>query len=320
MLQILILVLLKLYVVAGIASSAPRLLVLGLGNVGRAVLHEADRCGFFDDRIQGTSRSLADSTETILFTPDSVGSVLPKCTHVLVTIPPPRQDDPTFNAVVDQLTAKLPPGAWLGFVSTSGVYGNHNGGWVTEDSLLHCSDDSPTFRYIESENFWRELSQHCGWICRVFRCAGLYGPDRSALHTLWKKRIIKVSPAAGLTNRIHETDVARAIVASMVKSFRQPTEEFRVYNLSDDQPETRAVVMKHAAELLRSIDVDVAVEESDASNLTLSTRSSRRDTDIKRVSNGRMKHELISELSYPTYSEGLTAIFEDSASPWQRKQ
>ena len=256
MLQILILVLLEFSVVAGIASSPPRLLVLGLGNVGRAVIQEAERCGFFVDRIQGTSRSPTDNTKTILFTPESVGSILPKCTHVLITIPPPREEDPPFDAVVDQLTSKLPPGAWLGFVSTSGVYGNHNGAWVTEESPLYCSDDSPTYRYIESENMWRERSQRFGWTCRVFRCAGLYGPDRSALHTLWKKRIIKVFPAADVTNRIHETDVARAIVASMVKSFKQPTEQFRVFNLSDELPETRAVVMKHAAALLRSIGVE----------------------------------------------------------------
>ena len=202
-------------------------------------------------------------------------------------------------------------------MSTSGVYGNHNGEWVTEESPLYCSEQSPTFRYIEHENKWREISQQCGWTCRVFRCAGLYGPDRSALHTLWKKRVLNVSPAAGITNRIHETDVARAIVASMMDSSQQ--HDFCVYNLSDDEPEARSVVMKYATKLLESIGVDITIKESSEASPS-SARATRRGTDIKRVSNDRMKSDLVSELLYPTYREGLTAILKDSSSPWRKQQ
>lgn len=296
----------------------PRLLVLGLGGVGRACLNEATKCGYFDC-IQGTSRSPSTSEDIILFTPDSIGSILPECTHVLITIPPPRDedDDSVFDAVVNELKVKLPQGAWLGFVSTSGVYGNHDGVWVTEESPLYCSEKSPTFRYIQHEKMWQQLSKRSGWVGRTFRCSGLYGPERSALHTLWKKQALTVSPTAGITNRIHETDVARAIVASMIDS-PQEQEDFRVYNLSDDEPETRTVVMEYAAELLKSVGVDISIEES-LDSASSSARATRRGTDIKRVSNDRMKSELVSELLYPTYREGLTTIFQDTSSPWRKK-
>lgn len=314
--------LLRLSVTLAISSS-PRLLILGLGGVGRAVFCEASNEGYFQGGILGTSRSPSADDPIIEFTPESVGSVLPDCTHVLITIPPPREEDAVFEAVVEQFESNLPRGAWLGFVSTSGVYGNHNGAWVTEESPLYCSEDSPTFRYVLYEQKWRKISERCGWACRIFRCAGLYGPDRSALHTLWNKRILNISPAAGITNRIHETDVARAIVASMQASSSSGTtlssDDFRVYNLSDDEPETRTVVMQYAAELLQSIGADLLIKTR-ASESSSSARSKRRGTDIKRVSNERMKRELASDLVYPTYREGLSVLFQDSSSPWQPKQ
>jgi hypothetical protein len=300
-----------------VATAHHRLLVLGLGGIGRAIVKELSTSDYFE-QIQGTSRSPTSfNDDVILFESNSVGAVLPKCTHVLITIPPPIEHDAMFDAVVKELASKLPPGAWLGFVSTSGVYGNHNGSWVTEDSPLYCSEKSLTFRYIEHEKKWQEISQESGWTCRVFRCAGLYGPDRSALHTLWKKCVLDISPAAGITNRIHETDVARAIVASMMDPSLQ--RDFCVYNLSDDEPEGRSVVMKYARELFESIGVDVAITESSEA-LPASVRATRRGTDIKRVSNDRMKRELVSELQYPTYREGLMAILKDASSPWKNQQ
>jgi nucleoside-diphosphate-sugar epimerase len=288
---------------------APRLLVLGLGNVGRAVVHEASSLGVY---VQGTSRSPCDDGKTVLFEPDSIRSVLIECTHVLITIPPPREKDPVFDAVVRELEAHFVRGAWFGFVSSSGVYGNHDGAWVTEESPSFCSEDSPTYRYIRHEELWRERAQRCGWTFRIFRCAGLYGPERSALHSLWKGRTMNVSPTAGITNRIHETDVARAIVASMAMPSKGDS---RVYCLADDEPESRAVVMQYAANLFESIGITVSIEEdSDSSPST--TRSKRRGTEIKRVSNQRMKEELVSNLHYPTYREGLTAIFQDRSNPW----
>jgi nucleoside-diphosphate-sugar epimerase len=302
----------------GLASTyavtlVPRLLVLGLGNVGRAVVHEASSHGAY---VQGTSRSPCDDGKTVLFEPDSIGSALIECTHVLITIPPPRESDPVFDAVVRELEAHFVRGGWLGFVSTSGVYGNHDSAWVTEESPLLCSEDSPTYRYIRHEELWRERAQRFGWTFRVFRCAGLYGPERSALHTLWKKRTMNVSPTAGLTNRIHEADVARAIVASMAMPSKPG--DCRVYCLADDEPESRAVVMQYAADLFESIGITVAVEEA-SDSFPSTTRSRRRGREIKRVSNQRMTEELLSNLHYPTYREGLTAIFQDRSNPWCRE-
>ena len=278
-------------------SSPSRLLILGLGNVGQAV---ADEANSHFEWIRGTSRGTS-SDDGLVVPFSSASSYFAEVSHLLVTIPP----NDAMDKVMESLRRNLPRRTWIGVVSTTGVYGNHNGAWVDEESPLLCSDPSSAFRFCCYEQKWVELAKENNWTLAIFRCAGLYGPNRSALHTMWRRGYSPPSQD-GVTNRIHESDVARAIVSGMRQS------STGVFNLSDDVPEKRSVVSAYAAKLFQSIHVDLP----SATTERTSERSRRRTSEHKLVSNKRMKQELISELMFPSYESGLLSILHNKNCAW----
>lgn len=301
-----------------------QLLVYGLGNVGRAVANEVPDYWI----VHGTMRCPKDNSMAIPFS--DARHYLSEATHVLITIPLAGIPE-VASAILQDLSAHLSSCSspmWIGFVSTTGVYGNHDGGWVTEESpLLGGASSSSTQEYRRFEQDLIRLTttvssssgsrrphhQAC-----LFRCAGLYGPDRSALHTLWRQGPANVRGgiSSSVTNRIHEHDVARAIVSAMLKGCSG------VYNLSDNEPAPRSVVMDYAVDLFTQHgfilpEREVVVADMNEADVNSSTkRTTRRMTDRKLVDNSKMKAELIDELLYPTYREGLQAILADKRNPW----
>jgi nucleoside-diphosphate-sugar epimerase len=216
---------------------------------------------------------------------------------------------------------------------------------MTEDSECRPEPDSSASRCLEYEAAWCRRATKYGHHLSIFRCAGIYGPTRSAVHTVFQKGMPLQSSTpqnnnsdndndsnkpvlldlTGLTNRIHEEDLAACVVASMLmeeqdKEKKDPrTAGTIIYNLADDQPESRGVVLEYASDLLKSIHVPVMTRSSVAEE-GMSSRARRRRTDVKRVSNQKMKDVLSSHLRYPTYKEGLEAILNDPASPWHPNQ
>eukprot|EP00540_Astrosyne_radiata_P021289 CAMPEP_0116845590 /NCGR_PEP_ID=MMETSP0418-20121206/13354_1 /TAXON_ID=1158023 /ORGANISM="Astrosyne radiata, Strain 13vi08-1A" /LENGTH=314 /DNA_ID=CAMNT_0004476723 /DNA_START=17 /DNA_END=962 /DNA_ORIENTATION=+ len=244
--------------------------------------------------LDRSAEQAAESTEQAPMT-------LPFHFPVLVTIPP----NPSMDALMESLSIQLPAKTWVGVVSTTGVYGNHNGEWVNEDSPLLAKEDSMAYQYIEYEQKWQNVATGKEWTLSVFRCSGLYGSQRSALHTIWKMGCVPTPRSSeGVTNRIHEEDVARCILNAMRKATSG------VYNLSDDLPETRSTVMAFAANLLSSIGATMPPCQRTGES---STRSRRRRSDVKRVSNSRMKDDLVDELVFPSYRQGLSAVLNDKA-------
>lgn len=292
-----------------------QLVIYGLGNVGRAVAKEAPT----DWIVKGTSRGSPQDDVSIPFADAS--AYLADATHVLVTIPPTTPD--ISSSILSDLSAHLTPStSWVGFVSTSGVYGNHDGAWVNEDAPLLCS--SSALKYVDFEQELRDLADAQGWNACVFRCGGLYGPTRSALHTLWKRGMPLSSTTtsadtstastadAFITNRIHERDVARAIVGAMCKK-----DCSGVYNLSDNEPEAREVVMDYAAQLFAANDMTVPERSSqDDESPRKTKRGERRKKERKLVDNRKVKADVLDQFLYPTYREGLDAIFADKSTPW----
>ena len=317
------------------SSPAPAsgLLVVGLGRVGEDCANAA-LCHFPEKSVFGTIREekfrqqsqeegdqMAATTmiRRIPCTTDAVRDCLPRCSHVLLTVQPPRQEDP-LNEVFHIIDEEFARGGWIGLISTTGVYGDHQGDWVNEDSELRCSDDSNAGRYVTYENEWIRRAEEKGYRLRIFRCGGIYDNSRSALHTIYKKGYQELSgkredgtsrPSTlenDVANRIHSTDIARAVLASM---FQESPESHRVYNLADDLPESRRVVMDYAYHLFQSADIQTPVfQKSSNSNSSKSIRSRRRKVERKLVSNQRMREELLEQdgLLYPTYREGLNDI------------
>ena len=304
---------------ASSGRSGLRLMIVGLGRVGSDCAEIA--LGHFD-AVYGTVRSMdkvqpegGDGITRIPFHANSICPLLSELTHMLITVPRPKEPDDNLDLILREIQAGIPSKSWIGLISTTGVYGNHDGTWVTEDSPLLCAQGSNAFLYTAYEQLWEKWAATRDQQLAIFRCAGIYDSSRSALHTIFRDGYSSssVSPRDDVTNRIHSKDIARAVLASMLK-VKSP-HQTRVYNLADNLPESRSTVLAYAADLLRG--KGVPIKEQNRASDSLSVRGRRRLEDRKMVSNMRMQEELLPDgLLFPTYREGLKAILEDRTTPW----
>jgi len=338
-----------------ITTQNNRLLVFGLGNVGSLVaergssLHQViDGVPFFQ-QVYGTTRTTKDidGVQTIGFDDyQELEKTLPSCTHVLVTIPPlnPPTDidinssnqhycDPVLNNTKYPIKDILPANTWIGFISSTSVYGNHDGEWVTEDSETKCEAGTRAEVYLTAENEWRTAAKECNWKLHIFRCAGLYSNNRSALHTILKNGLAvetidnasTTTKIGSPTSRIHEEDVSRVVLSAMNYN-GSISGGTNLWNLADDEPEVRSKVMAYGAQLLEGANLlPFFAESSSTQTVTTKTtkpkqseRASRRLLDRKRVDAQRMKDLLLPDgkLLYPTYREGLKSILNSNRKKW----
>ncbi len=304
-------------------SNPKQLLILGLGRVGLECGLLAEHCF---DHVMGTVRSWPpecdmDGIERIPLS--TIEQHWCEASHVLWTIPLPKEKDERLEQILTLLQTKNEHLEWIGMVSTTGIYGNHDGNWVTEDSPLLCTSESNADLYRNVEQLFANVGG------QIFRCAGIYDSTRSALHTVYKSgtrpKPIDNDDDESITNRIHSYDIAKAILASMKLPINDKRQS-RIYNLADDEPANRWVVLNYAADLLESIGIRldpfiVKTLDTDDTSQRPTKRERRRQSDRKLVSNQRMKVELLNseDLTYPTYREGLRVILqEDSNAPWWR--
>jgi nucleoside-diphosphate-sugar epimerase len=264
----------------------PRLLCLGFGYSARAFA--ATLQGW---QITGTSRD--GQRGTVRF---DRNRILPPyffagVTHLLVSIPPDDGGDPAFDRHRDDVAA-LTNLQWLGYLSTTGVYGNRDGGWVGEGSDLRPTS-ARSERRCDAEEQWLSLGAH------VFRLAGIYGPGRSSFDALRAGTARRFDRPGHAFSRIHVDDLAAVLRASMA----QPRPG-AIYNVCDDEPAAPADVIAYAAELLGI--AAPPLEPFDPA--TLSPMAQSFWADNKRVSNALIKRELGVVLRYPNYRAGLAAI------------
>jgi len=325
-----------------------RLLVFGLGNVGSLVAErgsslQVDNVPFLEE-VYGTTRTTNDDIDGV----QSIGfdyyqeleKIIPSCTHVLVTIPPlnPSTDinsnynqhcDPVLNNSKYSIKDILPANIWVGYISSTSVYGNHYGEWVTEDSETKCEAGTRAEVYLKVEDEWRNAATECDWKLHIFRCAGLYSNNRSALHTIRKNGAEVIGNASSTTkigsptSRIHEEDVSRVVLSAM-NYYESISGDTSLWNLADDEPEVRSKVMAYGAQLLEEANLLPSNKKTDSSTQTVTTkakqseRTSRRSIDRKRVDAQRMKDLLLPDgkLLYPTYREGLKSILDLNRMKW----
>jgi nucleoside-diphosphate-sugar epimerase len=218
-------------------------------------------------------------------------------THVLVSVPPDEAGDPVLDRHRDDIAA-LSGLAWLGYLSTTGVYGNCDGGWVDETSALSPSGARGRHR-VAAEAAWRDLWRDRGLPVHVFRLAGIYGPGRSPFDALRAGTAKRIDKPGQLFSRTHVDDIANVLMASIARP--RPG---AVYNVCDDEPAASADVITHAAELLGMPAPPLVPFE--AAGLSPMARSFYDDS--KRVSNALIKSGLGVSLRYPGYRDGLAAI------------
>jgi len=220
-------------------------------------------------------------------------------THILSTVPPDDKGDPVIDEAGAAIAAQ--PGlVWAGYLSTTGVYGDRQGGWVDEDSERRPGLERAK-RRAKAEDQWLELWQGRGVPVHLFRLAGIYGPGRSAFDALKAGKAHRVIKEGQVFSRIHVEDIAGALWASMNRP--RPG---AIYNLCDDDPGPPEAVIAEAARLL-GIEPPPAIPFDEAG---LSDMAKSFYADNKRVSNRRLKEELGYRLRYPDYRQGLAAILK----------
>lgn len=219
-------------------------------------------------------------------------------TALLVSTPPDRDGCPAFRVAANAIAERRKFIHWIGYLSTNGVYGDHQGARVDEESELHATSQRSLNR-IRAEDEWRTLAARAGLPLVIFRLPGIYGPRRSALDTVRAGKAKRIFKEGQVFSRMHVDDIAKALTASLAQR-----NEYDLYNLADDEPAPPQDVIEFACELLGVTPPPLTpIEKADLSPMAKSFYA-----DNKRVSNKRMKDALGLSLSYPTYREGLKAI------------
>lgn len=220
-------------------------------------------------------------------------------THLLISTPPGDEGDPAFLTHAEDIL-RVPTLEWVGYLSTTGVYGDRAGGKVFEDSELRPTSKRGQ-RRLQAEQQWLSLYKNYDLPVHIFRLAGIYGPGRSALDSIRAgvaRRIYKEGHAFG---RIHAEDIANVLMASI----NNPNPG-SAYNVCDNEPAPSHEVIEYACGLLgRPTPPLVPLEEANLAPITLSFYM-----DNRRTQNKKIKEELGVELKYPNYREGLKACMD----------
>ena len=219
-------------------------------------------------------------------------------THVVNSAPPGDDGDPVLRQHAADFAARAQQFRWVAYLSTTGVYGDHGGGLVTEDTPLTPNTERGHKRLL-AETQWLELWRTDGLPVMIFRLAGIYGPGRNQLLSLIDGTAKRVIKQGQIFSRIHVADIANTLQASIAHPHPG-----RAYNVCDDEACPPQDVVEFGAELLGlAVPPDVPFEAAQLSPMAKSFYA-----DSKRVSNDRIVKELGVRLSYPTYREGLAAI------------
>ncbi|HUU66839.1 MAG TPA: SDR family oxidoreductase [Methyloceanibacter sp.] len=221
-------------------------------------------------------------------------------THLLHSIPPGAEGDPVLNAYRDEI-AKLGSLAWVGYLSTVGVYGDQQGRWVDETTQPKPNSQRTEARVV-AERAWLDFGAEIGVPVQVFRLAGIYGPGRSVFEKIAAGTARRINKDGQVFSRIHVDDIASVLEASMARP-----RAGAIYNVADDEPAAPGDVVAHAAEMIGvTPPPEVEFEDADLSPMARSFYEGSR-----RIGNALIKSELGVKLRYPTYREGLASLLDN---------
>lgn len=272
-----------------------RVLIFGLGYCGAAVAAAAVAAGL---SVVGTTRGGVEGSVRF----DAAEAAIGAATHVLTTAAPDEAGDPVL-ARYGAALAGAPLLRWIGYLSSTVVYGNRDGGWVDEDTPVAPSQDRGR-RRVAAEAAWAEFDDRCS--VDIFRLAGIYGPGRSAFDDLLAGRGRRMDKPGHRFGRIHRDDVASAVVAAMRQD--RPA-GCRVLNLADDEPSESAVVVSEAARLLGLAPPPLVAFADALPGMSPMARSFWAENRL--VASAKTKAALGIAWRYPTYREGLRAILDE---------
>jgi nucleoside-diphosphate-sugar epimerase len=279
------------------------LLVFGFGYTGKALARRLMPQGW---TVAATVRKREDraAAEALAVQPvdpsdaAALAVAAARARAILVTAPPGEHGCPGLAALTPAIAASGAFPDWIGYLSTTGVYGDRQGGWVSETSALNAHSVEGA-RRVAAERDWRQTGRGMGLTITTFRLPGIYGPGRSPLERLKDGTARRLVKPGHVFSRIHVDDLTAGLEASIARP-----RAAGVYNLCDDEPASAADVTAYAAHLL---GMNPPVEEP-FDPARLSPAAQRFYEECKRVSNARAKAELGWRPAYPTYREGLAAL------------
>lgn len=282
-----------------------QLLIFGLGYTGTAIGVAAVSAGY---AVTGTSRQPAFAAPAgITVIPfDAAESAIAIATHIVVTAAPDDGHDPVL-ARYGQAIAAAPDLRWIGYLSSTGVYGDRGGGWVDEDSAPAPTSRRATARRA-AEEAWEAAAAARGTPLDLLRLAGIYGPGRSSFDDLRTGRARRIDKPGHAFGRIHRTDIAAGTLAAMAQA--AALQGRRVLNFNDDLPAEPAQVVEEAARLL-GVEPPPAVSFAEAEAAMIPMGRSFW-AESRRVSSAKTQAALGYRWRYPTFHEGLRAILAES--------
>jgi nucleoside-diphosphate-sugar epimerase len=280
------------------------LLAIGLGYCAADLAQALAARGW---QVAGSTRDAGRAADLIgrgitavVWPGTDIGPALAGATHLLISAAPlpASADAPARDALLAAHGAEIaarqggPDPMWIGYLSTIGVYGDHQGGWVDEDTPPRASSPRTRAR-LQAEAQWQALGAH------VFRLGGIYGPGRTPFADLRRGTARRIIKPGQVFSRIHRSDITAALLASIARP-----NPGRIYNLVDDEPCPPQDALGYAAGL---IGLPPPPEEP-FETAALSPMAREFYAACKRTSNRRLRQELGVDLAYPTYREGLAAL------------
>jgi nucleoside-diphosphate-sugar epimerase len=254
-------------------------------------------------RPEDADRLAADGVEPVQVADAArLEMVLAGARAVLVSAPPTAEGCPALAALAPAMARAGAFPDWIGYLSTTGVYGDRRGGWVFETSRL-AAQSVEGARRVGAERDWRQMGRGMGLTVTAFRLPGIYGPGRSTFERLREGRAQRIVSPGHVFSRIHVDDLAAGLEASIARP-----RAGAAYNLCDDEPCPNSEVVAYAAGLL-GLPVP---PETALADVRLPPAAMRFYAESKRVSNALAKAELGWRPMYPTYREGLRAVLEAS--------
>jgi nucleoside-diphosphate-sugar epimerase len=260
--------------------------------------------------VRGTSRTgKSDSDPQVSLLPFDLSnpidpSMFKEVDAILVSIPPIEDAGDLVLHHHGEHFKNLPRLKWLGYLSATSVYGDHQGALVSELSKTHPSFASGQMR-LDAEKAWKACAREENLPLNIFRLSGIYGPFRSILDRLNASGFQNLYAPEHLFSRIHVHDIVQTLLNSM-----NAPKAGETYNVTDDEPAPFHEVVEYAAHLKGIIPPPrIALETANVSK-----RMREFFSDNRRVSNEKIKTKLAVRLAYPTYREGLLAIYQDAPS------
>lgn len=228
---------------------------------------------------------------------------LESTTHILVCTPPSEIfADPVLTTYSELLKKHTDHIKWFAYLSSTGVYGNHQGQWVDESSTPISPGKRGKMR-LDAETAWTFFANRYGLPLHIFRLAAIYGPQKNVLTRFKQGKTQTIYKPNQFFSRIHVLDIIEIITASI-----QSPNPMSVYNVADDEPAPSHVVDEFAASLMNMLPLERVPQEL----ATLSPMAREFYSHNRRVSNLKVKEELSIQLNYPTYREGLKKIYDDA--------